>query len=267
MHLPTFKISTIRQVWLLIQWGDYAFLLIWRMLIYIFLLLSINIAFYGLFGTTYLITGRFCLLGWPQLLEFSPHLLNPCCCFAIARVCMSFSWMMDWFVLTPSMLARQLQLSYAPLFFLGLHINFSKSDLHLKQQFSFVGLYWNTVDMSFSLPSTKLDEIQKFAHALLQRQPVTVHQVMSFLSKTAFCANGHAHLCQLCLVVQSDMLNVYHCPANFFLSFCLFLPSLCQLQKLSLLWQSPVPLQFPLPDVVITTNTMPHNWAFYIQGS
>ena len=29
----------------------------------------------------------------------------------------------------------------------------------------------------------------------------------------------------------------------------------------------PVPLQFPLPDVVIAIDAMPANWAFYFQGS
>ena len=45
--------------------------LVSRMLIYIFLLFSIIIAFYYLFGTICLISGRFYLLGWPQPLGFS----------------------------------------------------------------------------------------------------------------------------------------------------------------------------------------------------
>ena len=31
--------------------------------------------------------------------------------------------------------------------------------------------------------------------------------------------------------------------------------------------QSPVSLEFPLPDVVITSNTTPPHWAFYVQDS
>ena len=31
--------------------------------------------------------------------------------------------------------------------------------------------------------------------------------------------------------------------------------------------KSPVPLQFPLPNVVIVTDAMPTHWAFYFQGS
>ena len=42
----------------------------------------------------------------------------------------------------------------------GLHINFSKSDLHLSQTFCFLGLCWDTVHMSVSLPPDKLADIQ-----------------------------------------------------------------------------------------------------------
>ena len=45
--------------------------LIYRMLIYIFLLLSIIIISYYLFGTMCLINGRFYILGWPQPLGLS----------------------------------------------------------------------------------------------------------------------------------------------------------------------------------------------------
>ena len=50
---------------------------------------------------------------------------------------------------------------------LVLHINFSKSDLHLTQCFLFLGLCWDTVEMCVSVPSDKLNKIQQFAHPLL----------------------------------------------------------------------------------------------------
>ena len=134
------------------------------------------------------------------------------------------------------------------------------------QQLSFWGLCWNTIDMFISLPSDKLIETQQLAHALLQRQPVTVHQVMSLLGKTTLCAIEHAHLCWLCHVIQSGILNVYYSPAHFFLSTLLF-----QLCVSSRGWPGcnrvQSPLQFPLPDVVITIIAISHHWAFYIQGS
>ena len=42
---------------------------------------------------------------------------------------------------------------------------------------------------------------------------------------------------------------------------------LCQLEWLSHLQQSPVPLQFPFPDVIIAIDATPTHWAFYYQGS
>ena len=63
------------------------------------------------------------------------------------------------------------------------------------------------------------------------------------------------------------MLRVYHSPTHLF-SHVHFSPSsLRQLDQLAKLQQSPVPLQFPLPDVVIATDVTPTHWAFYFQGS
>ena len=45
------------------------------------------------------------------------------------------------------------------------------------------------------------------------------------------------------------------------------LQSLHQVEWLAHLQQSPIPLQFPLPDVVIATNATPTHWAFYFQRS
>ena len=63
------------------------------------------------------------------------------------------------------------------------------------------------------------------------------------------------------------MLHVYHSPTHLFSCVCFFPSSLHQLEWLAHLQQSPVPLQFPLPDVVIATDATPTHWAFYFQGS
>ena len=123
---------------------------------------------------------------------------------------------------------------------LGLHINFSKSDLCLSQFFTFLGLCWDTVHMSVSLPPDKLADIQQLALFLLCTLHVTVCKVMSFLGKANFCTNGHSQLWHLCHVIQSDMLSVYHSPTQLFLHVHFSLSSLCQLEWLSTLQQSPV---------------------------
>ena len=153
------------------------------------------------------------------------------------------------------------------LVWLGLHINFSKSDLHLTQTFCFLGLCWDTVHMSVSLPPDKLADIQQLALSLLQAQHVTVHRVMSLLGKANFCTNGHSQLRHLCCVIQSNMLHVYHSPTDLFLHVHFSLSSLHQLEWVAHLQQSPIPLQFPLPGVVIATDAAPTHWAFYFQGS
>ena len=150
---------------------------------------------------------------------------------------------------------------------LGLHINFSKSDLCLSQTFCFLELCWDTVHMSVSLPPDKLAAIQLLALSLLQTPHVTVHRVMSFLGKANFCTNGHFKLWHICHVIQSDMVCVYHSLTQLFSHVHFSLSSLHQLECLAHLQQSPIPLQFPLPDVVIATDAMPTHWAFYFQGS
>ena len=121
--------------------------------------------------------------------------------------------------------------------------------------------------MSVSLPPDKLADIQQLVLSLLQTPHVTVHKVMSFLGKANFCTNGHSQLQHLCHVIQSDVLSVYHSPTQLFLCVHFSLSSLHQLEQLAKLQQSPVPLQFPLPDVVIATDATPTHWAFYFQGS
>ena len=114
--------------------------------------------------------------------------------------------------------------------------------------------------MSVSLPLDKLADIQQLALSLLWTPHVTVHRVISFLGKAKFCTNGHSQLWSLHCLIQSDMLQVYYSPTHLF-SHVFSLSSLYQLEQLSHLQQSPVPLQFLLPDVVIATDAMPTHFG------
>ena len=86
MHIPTFKILLSDRNGNLFNKVIKLFLLISRMLIYIFLLLSITVTCYILFDNTNLISGRFCHLSWLQMLGFSLHLANKCCSFGDAMI-------------------------------------------------------------------------------------------------------------------------------------------------------------------------------------
>ena len=109
---------------------------------------------------------------------------------------------------------RTCQFLFSLLVCLGLHINFSKSNLHLTQTFCFLGLCWDTICMSVSSPPDKLADIQQLALSFLQKLHVTVCWVMSFLCKANFCTNDHSQLHRLCHAIQSDMLTVYCSPAH-----------------------------------------------------
>ena len=72
-------------------------LLISRMLIYIFLLFSVIVIFYNLFGTMHHVSGKFYHLGWPQPIGFLQPSLNLCCSFVVTRVSTLLSiWMISW---------------------------------------------------------------------------------------------------------------------------------------------------------------------------
>ena len=269
MHIPSFKMPTLKTVWQLIQQGDYAF--------------SIDLQDAYLHDPIVKHHCRFLCFVWcnvpyqwrvlPFGLATAPRIFTSLtkpilflwCCKGLHIVI----YLDDILVLVHSKRAgkRAHLFLCSLLVHLGLHINFSKSDLCLSQSFIFLGLYWDTVCMLVSLPLDKIAEIQQLALALLQTPHVTVHKVMSFLGKANFCTNGHSQLWHLCHVIQSDMLSVYHSPTHLF-SHVHFSPSsLCQLDWLAKLQQSPVPLQFTLPDVVIATDAAPTHWAFYFQGS
>ena len=211
-----------------------------RMLIYTFLLLSITIIFYILFG-------------------------NPYCSFANARVFVLY--LDDILVLTCSTCAgKGAQLFHSLSGHLWLHSNFPNSGLHLTQHFSFIGLFWDTVDMCVSLPAI-----------LLTSWDATFSSF--FITDTNYCYSpsvygdffGQDHLlyqwtctfCQLCHVIQSNLLNVYNSLAHLVCSFHLFFSAWHQLWRQSPLQQCPFTLQFSLPDMTIRFCFLSGFWLFF----
>ena len=243
------------------------FPLIYRMLIYMFPLLSIIILFYILFCIMCPICGRFYPLGLPQPLGFLHPSQNLFCSFAVAKVCiLLFIWMTSWSLFTLSGQVRGHTCFCVPCWSVLVYTSiFPSWTFASLSPLLFWGLCWDTVHMLVSLPPDKLADIQQLALSLLHTPHVTVCKVMS-VGKANFCTNGHSQLQHLCCVIQSDMLSVYHSLTQLFLCVYLSLSSLHQLEWLAKLQKSPVPLQFPLPDVVIATDATPTHWAFYFQG-
>ena len=159
--------------------------LISKMFIYIFLLLSIIIIFIICLAQYSIYTPRvFTVLTKP--ISFLCH----CKGFHIVI------YLGDILILVSSKWSCKRAHSFlcSLLVCLGLHINFSKSDLCLTQTFCFIGLCWDTGHMSLSLPPDKLPDVQQLALSLLQTQSVTVCWVMSFLGKANLSASGQSQL-------------------------------------------------------------------------
>ena len=174
----------------LTQQGDYVSLLIWRTLICISLLLS-SIIFYISLGKINLINGRFC--HWTgQSPQGFHHILNQYFYFADARGFILYIWVIFWFWFILSLWAR-VGISCSLLVCLGLHIFFFTFELCRIECFCYLWLFSDTVDMSVFLPYDKLFEVQCLAHALLQTQPITVCQIMSFGGQGQFFTR-HAQL-------------------------------------------------------------------------
>ena len=136
VHIPSFKMPTIRQVWQLIQHSDYAFSIdlkhhhnflhfVWHNVPYQWKVLPFGLATVPR-GFTALTKPIFFLChhkGFHIVIYLDDILVLVCSKWAGKRV----------HSILCSLLVR-----------LGLHINFSKSDLCLTQTFCFLGLCWDT---------------------------------------------------------------------------------------------------------------------------
>ena len=72
-------------------------------------------------------------------------------------------------------------------------------------------MFWDAVDTSVSLPSDKPLDIQQISHSVLQAQPFTAHQVISFLGKANFLATVMHNYTHCAASLQGNMLNTICC--------------------------------------------------------
>ena len=158
LHIPSFKMPTIRYVCQLIQYGDYAF--------------SIDLQDACLHSP--IVKHQCCFLqfNWHNMpyqwkvLPFglattpgvSTALTKPTLFLCHCKGFRIVIYLDDILVLVHSKLAGKRACSFmcSLLVCLGLHINFPKSDLCLTQTFCLLGLCWDTVHMLVSLTPDKL---------------------------------------------------------------------------------------------------------------
>ena len=169
MHIPSFKMPTLKTVQQLIQQGDYAF--------------SIDLQDAYLHVPIVKHHRRFLHFVWhnvpyqwrvlPFGLATAPRvftsLTKPILFLCRHKGLRIVIYLDDILVLVHCKWAgKRARLFLCSLLVcLGLHITFSKSDLRFSQSFTFLGLCWDTVHMLVSLPPDKLANIQQLALSLL----------------------------------------------------------------------------------------------------
>ena len=188
MHIPSFKMPTLKHAWQLIQHGNYAFSIdlqdayldvpivkhhhcflcfVWHNMPYQWKVLPFGLA------------------TAPRIfMSLTKPILFLCYCKGLCIVIYLDDILVP--VHSKQVGKRACLFLCSLLVHLGLHINFSKSDLCLSQTFTFLGLCWDTVCMSVSLPPDKLADIQQLAFSLLWTTHVTVHRVMFFWVRPIF---------------------------------------------------------------------------------
>ena len=106
MHIPSFKMHTIRQVWYLIQQDDNAFSVDLKDAYLHICIVKYHYNFLW-FVWHHIFSLEGFAIGLPTAPRVSLHLLNPYYSFADARVFMlEYMWMISWSCLPQSMLAR-----------------------------------------------------------------------------------------------------------------------------------------------------------------
>ena len=232
--------STIRQVWQLIQQGNYAFSMDHK---YAYLHIPI-VKYYHCFlwfvwqHKPYHL--KVLLFGLAMAPKVSSHILNPYCFFVITRVSvLLFIWMIAWSLLILSALAREVKLC-------GLHwfvLDYIFPSLNSVSHRNF--LFWDCVVIHWICQSLyHLTNILRSSNLLLLcygGNPLHSNRLCLFKARPPFVPMViHPFTCcEVSFWVTCWMLTIFLL-ISFFLFIFLF--QQCQLQRLSQLQQSLVPL-------------------------
>ena len=113
------KMPTIRQVWLLIKQGDFAFSVDLNDAYLYILIVKHHHCFLWFVWQHTPYQWKVLPFGLATACRIFTHSLNPYCSFVITRVCvLYFTCIISWFFITPSMLAKELKLSCAHFWFI-----------------------------------------------------------------------------------------------------------------------------------------------------
>ena len=162
MHIPSFKMPTLKTVRQLIQQGDYAFSIDLQDAYLHVPIVKHHCWFLHFVWHNVPYQWRVLPFGLATAPRVFTSFTKPILFLCRRKGLRIVIYLDDILVLVRSKRAgKRARLFLCSLLVrLGLHINFSKSDLRLSQSFTFLGLCWDTVHMSVSLPPDKLADIQ-----------------------------------------------------------------------------------------------------------
>ena len=231
MHIPSFKMPTLKNIWQLIQQGNFAFSIDLQDAYLHIPIVKHHHHFLCFVWHNVPYQWKVLPFGLATASRVFTSLTKPILLLCHCKACiLLFIWVASWPLFTLSGQVRGHACFCVPCWSILVYTSIFPSRTFTSLSPTFLGLCWDTVCMSVSLPPDKLADIQQLALSFLLTPHVTVCKVMSFLGKANFCTNGHSQLQHLCRVIQSDMLSVYHSPTQLFSHVHFSLSSLCQLE-------------------------------------
>ena len=153
MHIPSFKMATLKHVWQLIQQGDFAFSIDLQDAYLHVPIVKHHCHFLHFVWHNVPYQRKVLPFGLATVPRVFTSLTKPILFLCHCKGLRIVIYLDDILVLIHSKCVdkRAHLFLCSLLVHLGLHINFSKSDFRLSQAFTFLGLCWDTVHMSVFL--------------------------------------------------------------------------------------------------------------------
>lgn len=144
---------------------------------------------------------------------------------------------------------------------LGFVINFAKSEIEPRQNWTYIGLDWSSATMHVAVPQDKLQQLHEAAQGLLDTHKPTCRKVQRFLGRANFSALGLPRARLHMRALQTCLRRTYKSVRDLFKP-C---PLSGQARKDLTWWLQPpvngIPLSPALPDTTIATDASLHGWG------
>ena len=269
VHAPHFSMHTVKDVFRIIQSGDWAVCLDLKDA---YFHVSVHARFRRFLqfiwrGVTYQYTALpFGLASSPRVFT---RITKPVSQYLRSRGVRVLFYLDDILVLSPSRQAAEADSRTVInlLQSLGFSLNAEKSVLSPAQRFVYLGLAWDTLPLSVSLPGDKAVEIKRLASGALSRPHLSARALLSLLGKLTFAAYAvplaRLHVREL----QSDLRAVYRRPSDLSRRVPLRTGARRELRFWAKLDCTRRPLRRQQPDLIMATDASGSGWGACLQSA